>query len=174
MIATRLWNVALFAAMTSVAAAQTDVFEPTFRANEWSFDVFGSVSAGQETINNISGERVEQDGRLGLGIGGNYFFTRNLGLSADAYTENAADSFVDNASGNLVYRFPLEAICLAPYAFGGGGRQFDPSDIWFAQAGAGLELRFTKNLGVFADGRYVFTDETKNFGLGRLGARFSF
>jgi len=54
--------------------------EPLFRAQEWSLDLFGSVSVGQETINRFSQQRVRDDGRLGLGAGGNYFFTRNFGL----------------------------------------------------------------------------------------------
>jgi hypothetical protein len=45
--------------------------------------------------------RVRDDGRLGLGLGGSYFFTRHLGLGGDAYTENAQHSFVDNASASL-------------------------------------------------------------------------
>jgi hypothetical protein len=145
-----------------------------FQANEFSLDLFGSLSVGQETINHISHERVEDDGRLGLGLGGNYFFHRNIGLSADAYTENAGHSFVDNSSGNLVVRFPIDSIHLAPYLFGGGGYQFDPSGLWFGQAGGGLDFRFTKRVGLFLDARYVFTDGTKNFGVGRFGVRFGF
>jgi hypothetical protein len=148
--------------------------EHLFRKGEASLDLFGSVSVGQETLNNFSNRRVRDNGRLGLGLGGNYFFTRNLGLGADAYTENTQHSFVDNGSANLIFRVPLDEIRLAPYAFGGGGRQFDPTELWFAQLGAGLEFRFTDGLGLFADGRYVFTDETRNFGLGRLGLRCSF
>ena len=172
MTVTKLWITGMFCVTAALASAQTD--GPVFRAKEWSLDVFGSVSIGQETINNISGERIEDDGRLGLGVAGNYFFTRNLGASIEAYTENAAHSFVDNTSGNLTYRFPIEGIRLAPYVFGGGGRQFDPSELWFAQAGAGAEFRFTSRFGVFVDGRYVFTDGTGNIGVGRLGARVSF
>ncbi len=137
-------------------------------------DVFGSVSVGQEVINHISRDRVKDDGRLGLGVGGNYFLNRYVGFGADAYTENTDRSFVDDVSGNLILRLPFDAIRLAPYVYGGGGRQFDPSDIWFAQAGGGLEFRFTPRIGIFADGRYVFTDEKRNIGLARLGARFSF
>src|SRR5262245_17903718 len=59
-----------------------------FRPDEFNLDLFGSVSVGQETINHISGERVKDDGRLGAGLGGNYFFHRFVGIGADAYTEN--------------------------------------------------------------------------------------
>ena len=145
-----------------------------FRAEELTLDLFGSVSIGQETINHISRERVEDNGRLGLGLGGNYFFLRYLGVGADAYTENTQHSFVDNTSGNLILRFPIEPARLAPYIFGGGGYQFDPSGTGFGQAGAGLDFRFTHHIGLFADARYVITDGTQNFGMGRLGLRFGF
>jgi hypothetical protein len=166
-----LFLMTVLCASATTAQAQVD---PVFRAGEFSLDIFGSVSVGQETLDNISGERVKDDGRLGMGLGGNYFVSRNFGFGADAYTENAAHRFVDNASGNLIYRFPIESIHLAPYIYGGGGRQFDPTGLWFAQAGAGLEFRFNHYFGIFADGRYVFTDETENIGLGRFGARISF
>ena len=175
MKANRLLAAALFCLPVAAATAEDySADNPLFRANEASLDLFGSVSVGQETLNHISEERVRDDGRLGLGLGGNYFFTRHLGLGGDAYTENTQHSFVDNASGNLIFRIPLDAIHLAPYIYGGGGRQFDPTELWFAQAGAGLEVRITRNLGIFADGRYVFTDGTGNIGVGRLGLRCSF
>jgi outer membrane protein W len=74
----------------------------------------------------------------------------------------------------LIGRFPIGHGGLAPYVFGGGGYQFDVIEQWLGNVGAGLEYRFTRNWGVFIDARYVFTDETKNYGLGRLGVRFSF
>jgi hypothetical protein len=153
---------------------QGDSVDLLFHPNEFTLDLFGSVSIGQETIDNISGDRIEDDGRLGLGLGANYFFHRLLGIGADAYTENAGHSFVDNTSGNLIFRLPFDRIHLAPYAYGGGGYQFDPSGLWFAQAGAGLEVRFSKVCGIFTDARYVFTDGTQNFGVGRLGLRLGF
>jgi hypothetical protein len=158
----------------SVMADDTAPADSLFRANETSLDLFGTVSVGQEIINHISRHRVEDNGRLGLGLGGNHFFTRNIGLGVDAYTENTQHSFVDNSSANLIVRFPIDAIHLAPYVFGGAGYQFDPSGLWFGQAGGGLEVRFTKNLGIFTDARYVFTDGTRNFGVGRLGLRCAF
>lgn len=145
-----------------------------FFGNEVSLDLFGTMSIGQEVIDNLTDERVRDNGRLGAGVGLNYFFNRNIGLGADAYTENTAHSFVDNTSLNLIVRFPIDSAHIAPYIYGGAGRQFDPSELWFGQAGAGLEVRFTRQVGIFADARYVFTDETANFGVGRLGVRLAF
>ena len=151
--------------------ARTD---QVFRADEFSIDIFGSVSLGEDVIRRISRERVRDNGRLGYGAGANYFFTRHFGLSADAYTENPHHSFVDDAAGSLVFRLPIDSLRLAPYAFGGGGYQFDPIEQPFVHAGAGLEYRFKNNAGIFLDARYVFARDSRDFGLARLGFRFSF
>lgn len=171
-----LWVIVAASCTTFSVLAQTPAPDHPilFRANEWNLDLFGSVSVGQDTLNNISGERVREDGRLGAGFGVSYFITRHLGIGGDAYAENTAHSFFDDASANVIFRIPFDRAHLAPYVYGGGGRQFDPFEIWFAQAGGGLEWRFTRGFGIFADARYVLTDEVRNFGLGRAGVRLSF
>jgi len=148
--------------------------EQVFRADELSFDIFGSVALGEEIIENISTDRVRDNARFGWGAGVNYFFSRHIGLGAEAYTENAGHSFVDDASASLLVRFPIDSIRLAPYVFGGGGYQFDPIEQVFAHLGGGLEYRFKNNMGIFLDGRYVFTEDSRDFGLARMGFRFSF
>lgn len=163
---------------TSGAALTAEEMAPSkkdrYQANEFNVDLFASGSVGQTTLENISGENIKHDGRLGAGAGLSYFFTRNFGVGVDAYTENAGHSFVDSASANLLLRFPLGKSGFAPYVLGGGGRQFDPIELWYGQAGAGIEYRFTHRAGLFADGRYVFTDGTPNYGLFRLGVRLAF
>jgi len=174
----KVWMIGVVCFPVAIAVAQTNTTsledKPLFRANEASLDAFGTVSVGQQTINHISGDRVRDNGRLGAGLGANYFFTRNIGLEGDAYTENAGHSFVDDASGSLVLRLPLEGIHLAPYIYGGGGRQFDPNEAWFGQAGVGLEVRFTHDFGLFADARYVLPEKIDNFGVFRVGVRLTF
>ena len=145
-----------------------------FRASELSLDLFGTGSVGEDDLDPISGDRLRRDGRLGAGVGLNYFFTRHVGVGAEAYTEDTQGHFVDAASGNLIVRFPIESVRLAPYVFGGGGQQFDPAETCFAQGGAGVEVRVTPNIGFFADGRYQFISDSSDAGLGRLGVRFSF
>ncbi len=145
-----------------------------YRANEFSLDAFGTASVGQQTLNHISGHRINQDTRLGAGLGVNYFFCRYVGIGAEGYTENTAHNFVDNASGNLIGRLPLGHSGLAPYIFGGAGHKFDPVNITFGQAGGGLEYRFTPNIGLFVDARYVFANKIANYGVGRAGLRFAF
>lgn len=158
----------------AVAADRDAPAEQLFLEKEVNLDIFGSVSVGQEVVENLTDERVKDNGRLGAGLGLSYFFNRNIGIGADAYTENWNHSFVDNTSGNLIVRFPIDKIHLAPYIYGGGGYQFDPTGLWFAQAGAGVELRFTRQIGIFADARYVMTDEVRDIGVGRAGLRLAF
>ena len=145
-----------------------------YRAQEFSIDGFASGSIGKQTIDHLSGDTVEHDGRLGAGGGLNFFFNRHIGIGGDAYTENTADHFIDSASGNLIARLPLGRSGVAPYIFGGGGHQFDEVAQTFGQAGAGIELRFMQHAGIFIDARYVVPDRTDNYGVGRAGLRINF
>src|SRR5882724_895306 len=93
--------------------------EPFYRANEFSIDAFASGSLGKQYIDDISGDTLRHHGRLGAGLGGNYFITRYLGLGGDVYSENTTGRFIDSASGNLIGRLPIGDTGLAPYVFGG-------------------------------------------------------
>ena len=145
-----------------------------YRANELSIDGFGTDSIGHYTINHLSGDRVWHSSRLGAGLGLNYFITRYVGIGGDAYTENTAHNFVDNASVNLIFRIPIGETGLAPYVYGGGGHKFDPINATFWQLGVGLEYRFTPHFGLFVDARYVNAEKISDYGVGRVGARFAF
>lgn len=174
-------TILMLAATSALAAdnASTDPSVPCepcdfYRANELSMDVFGSASIGKYTIDHLSGSRIRHNTRLGAGLGLSYFITRNIGVGGEAYSENTTGTFVDSASANLILRLPLDCSGFAPYAFGGGGRQFDDAKAWFAQVGAGMEYRFTPHVGAFLDARLVLPDETKYYGVARLGLRFAF
>lgn len=145
-----------------------------YRANELSVDAFGSASLQRYTIDHVSRARIRQNTRLGVGAGVNYFFTQNMGISADAYVEDTKGATIDNTSVSFTYRFPLGQSGFAPYAFGGGGRHFEDVRTWFAQVGAGLEYRFSPHVGMFLDARGVMPHETKYYTVGRLGMRFAF
>ena len=107
-------------------------------------------------------------------MGLNAFFCRFIGIGGDVYTENTAHDLVDNASGNLIVRIPIDPIHLAPYVYGGGGYKFDPVHTSFGQFGGGLELRLVPNFSVFVDARYVLADRIADYGVGRAGIRISF
>lgn len=159
---------------TSAVAADNYASGELYRETEVSADLFGSVSLGGSTIDHLTSSRIRHDARLGGGVGLNYFFTRNIGVGVDAYSEDSTGSLIDYASASLILRLPLGTSGFAPYAFGGGGRQFDGAEAWFAQLGAGIEYRFTPQLGLFLDARGVLPDETKYYGVARLGLRFAF
>jgi hypothetical protein len=145
-----------------------------YHANEVSFSIFGTGTVGKETLRNPSSKRIDRDGVLGAGVGLQYFFHRNFGFEAEAYTESTHHNWVDNVNGNFIARLPLGNSGVAPYVFAGGGRQLDPEYQWQLDAGGGLEWRFSPNVGVFVDGRYVWADETRDYGLGRVGLRLGF
>src|SRR6187455_3215500 len=78
--------------------------EPCFQEQEFQLDVFGSYSGTKD--NGVIG-----DG-FGGGVGVNYFFTRNLGVSVSGNVyEGTAGHEVWNADLDLVVRFPLDDIC---------------------------------------------------------------
>ena len=158
----------LLAAKSALAA---DDYYP---ASQLSFDGFGTASVGAYTIDHPSNDRVRQNTELGAGAGVNYFITRNIGLGAEAYSENTTGVFIDNASANLILRLPLGQSRFAPYALGGGGHQFDAAKLWFGQAGVGLEFRFTSQVGIFLDARMVWPNETKYYVVARAGLRLAF
>jgi hypothetical protein len=161
----------------SSALAQNSISSGTddrFRENEFSLDGFGGLTVGENTFQHFSGDRVRDNGRLGLGAGANYFFTRYIGVGGEGYTENTAHNFVDNVSGSLIGRLPLGNSGIAPYLFGGGGHLFDPRVATSGHGGVGIEFRVNPHFGIFTDARYVFTDRIGNYGLGRLGVRFVF
>jgi hypothetical protein len=167
-------NRCMYAMDTVTNEYPSAVTSPLYSSQEVSVDMFGMCSVGEQTIDHLSGNRLRDNGRLGVGGGLNYFFCRYVGVGGEAYSENPEHSFIDSTSGNLIGRLPIGETGLAPYVFGGGGYEFDNVEQKFAQAGGGLEFRFTKNIGIFTDARYVFADKTENYGVGRAGLRISF
>jgi Outer membrane protein beta-barrel domain len=167
--------VLMLAAMPALATDDTNGESlELYPANQLSVDAFGTISEGEYTINHISGDNVKNGARGGVGAGVTYFITKYIGIGADGYSENTSGSFIDNLSGNLYLRVPLGQSGFAPYVYGGGGYQFDSLKAGFAQAGAGIEFRFTPHIGLFTDARYVVPDKSKFFGVGRAGLRFAF
>lgn len=146
--------------------------EPCFQAGEFQLDMFGSYNGA--TTNEEFG-----DG-FGGGLGVNYFFTEMIGfgLSGNVYQGHHTfngDRAIWHTSANLIVRFPIQEICVAPYIFGGGGIGADGTTVGTYEAGAGLEWRVKPNLGLFAEGRYIWaasqdTDSTQT----RVGVRFVF
>src|SRR5688572_7817538 len=109
-----------FAAEATVQAGTTTTYERettiekedtrdwmAYDACEVEFLFFGTGTVGEDTIEDPSSEKIERDGQLGAGLGLAYFFHRNLGIEAYAYSESTSDHFVDHVGGNLIARFPI-------------------------------------------------------------------
>ena len=144
-----------------------------YTANELSMDFFGSYLAREHKIENLFHNSIRH-GFWGGGVGANYFFTRELGVGADLNIPDDGGKFVDSVSGSLIARLPIADTGLAPYVFGGGGRQTQPAWEYFGHAGVGMEYRFNPGTGIFADARYMWVKHTSDTILFRAGLRFVF
>jgi len=122
---------------------------PLFSANELTLDFFGTYLNPERRFTSFPNTSIHK-GHWGGGVGANYFWSKDVGIGADTSFQVGASDFVDHVGGNLIVRFPIDVIRLAPYVFAGGGRKFDPIDQWFGDAGAGLEFRLNRNLGISA------------------------
>jgi len=175
-----------------------------FTEHEWQVDLFGQYSVGEGPHQ----AGIFRDHGWGGGIGINYFFTRNLGLGVDAAWLYAKESDISlsprellrerirnrfdddsndndhttlhNFSGSLIWRFPLDEHCLAPYIYVGGGCHVDGEQWASAHGGVGVEYRIQpQKYGVFLDGRWTYLGDRfghgdLNFFSTRLGFRFIF
>jgi hypothetical protein len=139
------------------------VYGPTapdkYTAQELSVDAFASYMAGQSKLSHVFQTDI-RSGIWGGGVGVNYFFLRELGISGDIIIADNGGHFVDSMNGSLVARWPFETTGLAPYIFGGGGRRTDPIWEWTGHAGLGFEFRVNPVTGIFLDTRYVWADKT--------------
>jgi hypothetical protein len=157
-----------------------------FSDHEWQADVFGAYQVG----NGPDHAGPIHDHGWGGGVAVNYFFMRYLGLSAEGtwlqgHDNRAADNDskstqFQSATGSLIFRYPIDKWCLAPYAFIGGGATMDGSAWAVGHVGVGVEYRIVPNkLGVFVDGRWNYYgdryghDVQNNF-LIRAGTRLVF
>jgi hypothetical protein len=140
-------------------------YEP-FPSNQLSLQAFGTYATRDR-----EGERTDMGGG---GLGLTYFFTRYVGIGADTYIEEWKWPYRVNGSAILRLPLPEQFSKLAVYGFGGGGREFKDIPQFTWHGGGGLEYKFTRNLGLFADAREVFPDKTANYTLVRAGVSFGF
>lgn len=172
---------------TRVVESKTHVVPETecFRAKELSLDMFGQYSDG----NSPDHAGPIRDHGWGGGIGLNYFITRNFGIGADAawlgateapYAGTRGRTTIHNFSASLIYRFPIDRICTAPYIFAGGGVAVDGDQWAVGHVGVGIEHRIVPNkVALFSDVRWNYYGERfgrgdlNNFGV-RAGVRLVF
>jgi hypothetical protein len=159
---------------------------------EWNFDLFGSYAFTGNSY--LSDRYLNADHAWGGGLDANYFFMRYLGLGVEGYALDA-DEVIGQASGNLIFRYPIRGTRFAPYGYAGGGVVFNGSraedlvdrgrnlgsvtrnsDVeGMGQFGAGLEFRFTPSIGIINDFSWnVVNGPRNNYGMVRAGVRFAF
>ena len=129
---------------------------------------FRIVCSGSAAIASELATEVDRRRRGGL----NFFLTPIVGMALASYIEDW--KWPDHANGSLILRWPIQRAGIAPYIFGGGGRQWRDIIQWTKHAGAGLELRINRYTGIFADGRYIWPEETRDYVLFRSGLRLGF
>ena len=166
----KMKNVLVFVAVVGLIATAGKAAQDTgekFRPNELSLDLFGTF-ANQDRFGNKT-----DHGGGGLGL--NYYFTRYVGIGADSYVEEWKAPY--RVNGSVLLRYPIPgAIGLAPYIFGGGGRQMKYATQWTLHGGGGLEVRLNPHTGIFGDIRRVFSEmaSSLDYTLVRAGLRLSF
>jgi hypothetical protein len=119
-------------------------------------------------------------------------FARYFGIGVEGYGLAARDG-VGQASGNLIFRYPIPGTRFAPYIYAGGGAIFTGSNFndfhdhfgrfdhhgndseGMGQFGGGFEVRITPNFGVINDFSWnVLSGPRDDFGMVRSGFRFAF
>lgn len=129
------------AAIAEAAAAKSTVsYSQRYRAREFSIATYATLDL--ESV-------IGGDAQYGGGVGLDYFITRGLGLGLRAEAQDTKGGFIDQFGPRLTVRAPLWDR-VAPYGYVQGIFNLDRDD-WRVGTGAGVEWRFTKNLGAFAE-----------------------
>ncbi len=169
----QIFLAALIGLLTAVATRAQDfvsdhfTYQPAAAAylpNELSLDVFGFGATSDKSGADHSA--------WGPGVGLNYFVTQFIGFGADTYSDAFTTPYLLN--GNAIFRYPFDGTGVAPYAFGGFGREWTHAAQWLGDVGAGVEYRFTAKTSVFSDFRGVFPGQTRDYGVWRFGFRLAF
>ena len=148
----------LFAVALALSTGSTSRAESLFTENEVSLIGFANYTD-------------KTDDYWGGGIGLTYFLTRNVGIGASTTWTDFKGAFFDNVSGEGYLRLPLGDAPLAIYGIGSAGYTWEFNN-WFFGAGAGAELRSSKQFGVFSDIQWLFNEGGDNDGVGvRIGIR---
>lgn len=116
----------------------------------------------------------EYDEEFGGGVSLDYFFTRFVGVSGFAQWV-ATDSVTHNYGADLVLRYPIDSLCVAPYVLGGVGVHTNSETEFIGRLGAGIDWRIKDCIGVFADWTYTLPGgELEDYQIIRLGMKFPF
>lgn len=160
------------AALASVAistrAADTSELFPN---NQLTLDVSGVYQKTFPTF----GSQFDSNwrhGDFGGDVGVDYWLMKYVGVGVDTWGLSKGQLLHD-IDGNLFLRMPISGSPFAPYIFGGVGHYFD-TDNMFEDCGAGVQIKFNRHMGFFADWRYLYTEKAPNSVLARVGLQFGF
>lgn len=158
---------AAFAGQPMVSSGKDKVVlpEPCFNDTELQLDVFGSYTWA---------DGDHGDG-FGGGLGLNYFLTRNIGLGVEGNIYDGDANGVWNVDARLLFRYPIDSACLAPYAFVAGGVQTNGGTEGTIGVGGGIEYRVvSQKVGLFTEGRYTWAADSDDSAQVRVGVRVVF
>lgn len=113
----------------------------------------------------------------GGGAGLNYFFLKYIGLGVEQTLVGKESGTEWGTFGNLFLRYPICSWNLAPYAVAGLGAVYGQNNSVLAgTVGGGIEYRFTKNIGIFVDARWLYNPSVSDSGavVARTGLKFAF
>lgn len=138
-----------------------------FRSNEFQVDLFG-----------VGGFYKQGNPGWGGGVGLNYFFLKYFGLGVEQSLAARNDASEWGTFGNVYLRYPICSWNLAPYAVAGLGALYGSSNdaVLAGTVGGGVEYRFSDNIGLFSDARWLYNSSKSESGavLARVGVRFAF
>jgi hypothetical protein len=133
----------------------------------------------------------------GGGVTLQYFFTRYIGVNLDA-SFLGGSTYSTAVTANLIFRYPFEfgeksvssgyskdgkdgkttlsgpTWGLAPYALIGGGGQWDGRASGIGDVGGGIEFKFSKHYGIFAQGEWIIHDSHQGYAAETLGFTYDF
>ncbi len=120
------------------------------------------------------------DDAWGGGLALDYYFNQYWGLGASAEWADVDGDIGGVYAASTTFRYPIGTY-FAPYLTAAVGAQdFGGSTEILGRAGAGLQVRFTEQVGVFADWIYAFPgggggdDDFEDYQTIRMGLNISF
>lgn len=156
--------------LPAALTADTNSVSP-YRGNEFSMAAFGTYQAMGEKVGDAEG--------FGAGLEFDYFVFKNFGAALATSKANfQSGAFFENLSIGPVIRLPIGKSIFSPFVDGGIGFNFNSNDDRYYYVGGGIEARWSRHFGTFADCQYIFRSDIKavddNQVQARLGVRWAF
>jgi hypothetical protein len=161
--------VSLGLAVASFGGNTSTVFSAPSRVAD---DLFGP-----EWQVGLAGTYQEENGAdYGAGFGVTRFISENLGFGLEGSYIGEKGAWDYSAAANVLYRYPIENLRLAPYALAGVGAMFDDIDSGdlFYQVGGGVEYRVTDRIGLFTQIVYQFVTDGQDYPAAQAGVKITF